>query len=567
MSEFYEFLPFTFITELGYLIFAYLFWRFIQPRLPHKAIGLVYLLITIQFFLIFMHAWTFNVADIQKHRLWDLNWERNISATFSFVQLALVGSVAINLCWQGKLPRFRRVYLLILGAAYFLFAYDEYYQLHERYQLIRNFYVAFGILFVLLSLTLFSQMSKGPKRAFNLYLWIAAGIACSGFGAFTLEAFSYLCLRPLGWEIRYCLRPYPMEEALENLGTLIVLLGIFIEMKRAIPRARTNRIMETSLFALVIFLISLQSSNGFTGFRLHSNARALQEIPPVEVAFDDGEQLLIDLKGWSMEGAAPPILKPRVSLYMASLIPVKQDFGFSFHLLDAAELNVLSSYHHWIKTPQLEWHPYRVVRESFQLWELDALPVNRAHLLTLAVWKQIDSSGYIDIPISESNQRLLGSSQVVLGEFVIPSPSAHSALADPLAYRFGDDFLLQAVEYPAVAPLGEMLTVTMTWQAVREGTEDWSQFLHFVHEETGELWNHDQEPLGRRLPTRLWYPGLQDTESWQVSVPSDITPGRYIIFTGLYRLSGGVRMPVRDGEGMPLPDAKVPLGYLTITEP
>ena len=106
----------------------------------------------------------------------------------------------------------------------------------------------------------------------------------------------------------------------------------------------------------------------------------------------------------------------------------------------------------------------------------------------------------------------------------------------------------------------------MTWEATKDGTEDWTQFLHFVHEETGALWNHDQQPLGARLPTRLWYEGLRDTETWQITIPEDLAPGRYAVYTGLYRLSDLARLSVSDADGMPLPDARVPLGFLTITE-
>ena len=109
------------------------------------------------------------------------------------------------------------------------------------------------------------------------------------------------------------------------------------------------------------------------------------------------------------------------------------------------------------------------------------------------------------------------------------------------------------------------MAIPFTWQADSEGREDWVQFLHFVHEESGALWNHDQQPLGARLPTRLWYEGLRDTETWQFTLPADLAPGRYAIYTGLYRLSDLGRLPVSDADGMPLPDARVPLGYLTIT--
>ena len=567
ISEFYEFLPFLLLTEVGYLLIVYLYWRLIHRHMSTQANGLVYGLIAIQFFLIFMHAWTFNWADIRSQRDWDLNWERNIPTTFSMIQMALAGAVAITLGWMADLPRIRRVYLLVLGAAFILFAYDEYYLLHERYQFVRNFYVLFGIFIVSLSMWLASRASSRHQFFFNLYTWVAGGIAISGFGAFTLEALSFICLQQFGLETSYCLRPYPLEEALEKLGTLIVLLGLFIEMKRVATCEKAKHVMVSGLCSLVIFLYFLTSSDGFRGFTFHSNSRALQEIPQVEVEFDDGAQLLLALKGWSLDGEAPSILEPRISLYITSLIPLKQNFGYSFLLLDAVNQEVVSSYNHWIKTPQQLWRPHRVIRESNQPWKLETLPANHAHLLTLAIWKQVEADEFINIPPSESDLQRLGATQVILGEFVVPSITQNPELSDPLAFRFGDDFVLRSVEIPKSAKAGETLSIQMSWQAINDSTEDWTQFLHFVHEETGELWNHDQKPLGSRLPTRLWYQGLQDTETWQFSLPDDILPGRYAIYTGLYRLSDWARVPVRDAAGVPLTEARAPLGYLSITTP
>ena len=189
---------------------------------------------------------------------------------------------------------------------------------------------------------------------------------------------------------------------------------------------------------------------------IHAHGRNCSQ---VDVEFDDGDQLLLELKGWSLDGEAPSILEPRVSLYAASLIPLKHNFGFSFLLLDAVNLEVVSSYKHWIKTPRQEWWPYRVIRERFYPWELAALPVNHAHLLTLSIWKQVETEEFIDIPPSESNLQRLGSTQVILGEFVVPSVTQNPEWSDPLAFRFGDDFVLQAVAIPKSATAGEMLVI------------------------------------------------------------------------------------------------------------
>ena len=72
-------------------------------------------------------------------------------------------------------------------------------------------------------------------------------------------------------------------------------------------------------------------------------------------------------------------------------------------------------------------------------------------------------------------------------------------------------------------------------------------------------------PLGQRLPTRLWYSGLADSETWHVPLPGDLTPGRYEVFTGLYWARDMRRLPVSDVSGEPWRDARILLGTVTIT--
>ena len=66
------------------------------------------------------------------------------------------------------------------------------------------------------------------------------------------------------------------------------------------------------------------------------------------------------------------------------------------------------------------------------------------------------------------------------------------------------------------------------------------------------------------MPTRLWYKGLVDSETWQVPLPADLAPGRYRVFTGLYRTRDRERIPARDGDGDHFGDNRVPLRTLII---
>ena len=69
----------------------------------------------------------------------------------------------------------------------------------------------------------------------------------------------------------------------------------------------------------------------------------------------------------------------------------------------------------------------------------------------------------------------------------------------------------------------------------------------------------------RRAPAHpLWYSGLADSEVWSVPLPADLAPGRYEVFTGLYRARDGERVPTTDADGAPWLDNRVALGTLTL---
>ena len=131
---------------------------------------------------------------------------------------------------------------------------------------------------------------------------------------------------------------------------------------------------------------------------------------------------------------------------------------------------------------------------------------------------------------------------------------------------FDNGFTLDAVDMPERARPGETMTMRSLLGAAksRGGEDPVHSSLHLGNAESGEWWVHDQQPLGARLPTRLWYSGMHDSETWQVPLPDDLSPGHYTVFTGLYRMRDVERVPATDKDGMLWTDARIPLGILTI---
>ncbi len=179
----------------------------------------------------------------------------------------------------------------------------------------------------------------------------------------------------------------------------------------------------------------------------------------------------------------------------------------------------------------------------------------------LTLWRK-KQNGYTYLDITHSDHQLLTKNRVILGEIVLPKLSDASTTV-PVAV-FNNGFTLDAVAIPERARRGETMTIPFAWRSDVAADEDHIQFLHVGHAESGEWWIYDQQPLGARLPTHLWYSGMHDSEAWQVPLPADIVPGRYDIFTGLYRVRDQQRVPASDAAGNPYLDARVPLGNLMI---
>ena len=188
-------------------------------------------------------------------------------------------------------------------------------------------------------------------------------------------------------------------------------------------------------------------------------------------------------------------------------------------------------------------------------------PANRALWVVFSLWKK-KGGQYVRHEILESDRRLLSEKQVILDELVLLAPVSASTKA-PLA-RYDNGFALAAVELPESAAPGDALPITFSWRSSAQGSEDLVQFLHFQNAESLEWIIYDQEPLGARLPTRLWYAGLDDRETWNVPLPADLAPGAYRVFTGLYRLSDQRRIPATLADGTRISDASLGLGELIV---
>jgi hypothetical protein len=162
-------------------------------------------------------------------------------------------------------------------------------------------------------------------------------------------------------------------------------------------------------------------------------------------------------------------------------------------------------------SPHSSWEVYRIDRDPGETRDLsgdrgECSDVRQA----LAAW--YDQS---EIPAGAAEALLPG----------------RPSIARPLDVRLGDEVELLAVELPdrPVAP-GKSFPVTFTFEARGALSGGWKVFAHF--EGDGGRFQGDHDPP---RPLAWWRAGQFIRYTQEVAVPRGARPGRYAMWTGLFR--------------------------------
>ena len=521
----------------------FVYWKLI-PRLSPTAKLLASVFLAAQIVVIVI-ALEIQSSSRFEWYIWNLNREWNIPATLASMQLFLVSSVALTTAWTHAHPAWQRFYLLGVGLVFLFLAWDEYSAFHEHLANSAIYYAALGAVVVAATAAV---AIRSPRRTQIWCLCLLAGLAVSALGGIVLDALPPQCENLGLLHFGECLVPSYFEESLEFLGiwlALVAMLGHFSDvLPRPKPRVRRFLYALPAFWMLLIFLHSLIPT---------FESRFLAQ--PASVTFENG----LHLHGYRIDNAGGGGL-----LYASGKLWDYIEAGYSIQLVDQVSGKSVASRSYWAHRNHAFWlfgpDYMSIHRQSMELEIPPQTAANRALWIVLSPLRR-KSGEFVPQKILASDHQLLDDTRVVLGELVIPAVSTATP-TDPTAL-FDNGFTLAAAELPPSARPGEILNIRFDWRSNVSGHDDYTQFLHFVHQESGILWNHDQQPLGPRLPTRLWYNGLADSEIWQVPLPADLAPGQYTVFTGLYRQSDLERIPASI-DGKPFLDARVPLGSLIV---
>ncbi len=523
------------------------FWQLI-PRLSRNSARLASLMLVAQL-LVIVVSLELNATSQFDKWLWNFHEEWNVPATLASTQLAMVGGIALLTAWLARArPALIRFYLAATGCVFVFLGLDEYLALHEFIKAWERYYIALGL--AVAAATLYVAW-RSTKRTWIWHFCLLFGLALSVLGAMVFNALPRTCdsLGPI--LLDGCLEFYFQEECLELLGiwlTLVAMLGHLSDSVAA-PR-RLARVLLYALPILWILLLLLNSLIPRLELRLLAK--------PASVEFESD----ILLRGYTLENLRE---SSRVRLFVSAPQREYLGLGYSIHLVDQVSGESVAGFDGWGDRQHGFWllgPNYAPVHGQWMEARLPPeTPSNRALSVVLTLWRK-KGGQFKPYNVRASDQPLLNEAQVALGERVLTAEASASQAA-PLAV-FDNGFALAAVDLPERAQPGNALSMSFTWRSDVDSQEDHVQFLHLGREESGEWFVYDQQPLGRRLPTRLWYSGLADSETWSVPLPADLAPGRYSVFTGLYRARDQERVPAANVDGEPWLDARAPLGTMII---
>ncbi len=480
--------------------------------------------------------------------LWDFESEWNVPATLASTQFALVAGVSLMTAWLAReQPLVQRLYYLGIGLLFIFLALDEYFLLHERIDNWRRVYAALGA--AVFAATLLAT-ARAPRREWLLRLCLLAGLAIAATGAMVFNFLPQTCVELAFARVSGCLEFLFLGEALELLGVWLALAAALAAFSMLARLGR--RRVQLALYSLPALWILLLIHDPLL---LRFELRFLAE--PTAIVAAPATRI----HGYRMDLRADEIA---FQLYASTRHREFIGLGYSIHLIDQVTGASIASSDKYAGAQlrfKLDSDFVHVYRQRMTLPLPPQAPRQRALWAVLTLWRK-QGDAFPREKILESDRRRLSDTQVVLDELVLPVESP--APKSPPRATFENGFALEAATLPQGLRPGQTASIGFTWRAEKASREDFTQFLHFIHADSGARWGHDQQPLGPRLPTRLWYSGMVESETWEVALPDDMAPGPYDVFTGLYRLSDMARLPARDAEAMPFAEALVPLGVLLL---
>jgi hypothetical protein len=111
---------------------------------------------------------------------------------------------------------------------------------------------------------------------------------------------------------------------------------------------------------------------------------------------------------------------------------------------------------------------------------------------------------------------------------------------------------------------GDVVSVTLYWHALRNLGQDYKAFVHLTDAAlTRQPAQHDGDPGGGFTPATRWLVGELVPDTHHLALPSDLRPGQYLLWAGMYEYETVQNLTVASSEA-PASDSRVLLGEIEV---
>jgi len=145
------------------------------------------------------------------------------------------------------------------------------------------------------------------------------------------------------------------------------------------------------------------------------------------------------------------------------------------------------------------------------------------------------------------NQNYLGQQSFMKGDLFFAKPVSSSKPRYAMHAQFGSNIRFLGYDFaPVEVKHNSRFVFTSFWNALERLTDDWSIFVHLRDASNTTRLTADHQPYKGYVPTSRWPSGGIIKDTVWIEIPPNMPPGRYSIWTGLYRWDTLERLPLQD---------------------
>jgi 4-amino-4-deoxy-L-arabinose transferase-like glycosyltransferase len=175
--------------------------------------------------------------------------------------------------------------------------------------------------------------------------------------------------------------------------------------------------------------------------------------------------------------------------------------------------------------------------------------VNQHAKIFAVLWAtdESDPARFVEGWLDERSYKALNTwyGNVRLAIYAVPQAGPAAEMAHPLSASLDDKVMLLGYSLLSKeAYAGDILQLTLFWQALTALDERYVVFIHVLDADGHIVGQRDTEPGGGAMLTTAWQPGQTIADNYGVLILHGTPPGEYRVKVGMYALDSGTRLPI-----------------------